>query len=535
MKRREVFRAGAGLAGAVMLGAPAIVAAQGARVLKFVPQSNLGAIDPVWTTAYVTRNHALIMFDTLWGLDDSLTPQPQMVEGALLENDGRKWLIALRQGLKWHDGAPVRAADAVASIKRWAKRDAMGSRILALSDDGARIRALDDRRFEIVLEKPFPLLPWALGKPSTPMCAIMPERIAATDPFTQIKVEDLVGSGPFRFKRDEFVSGSRVVYERFDGYLPRDEPAQHMAGGKVAHFDRIEWHIMPDQATASAALQTGEIDWWENPTADLLAPLRRNRNIVVDQVEQLGNIAIIRMNHLHPPFNNPAIRRAVLPAVDQAATMTAVVGTDTALWADKVGIFTPGTPFATDAGMEVLTGPRSVDAARRALEAAGYKGEKVVLIAATDFPVLKAMADVCHDMYRRIGLNVEYVATDWGTVLQRRASREPVERGGWSTFCTSWNGADMLNPAGHLSLRGNGEQGWFGWASSPRIEALRDAWFEAPNLDAQKKLCAEMQLQAFQDVPYIPTGQFLQFGAYRRSITGIVKGVPQIFWGVRRA
>jgi peptide/nickel transport system substrate-binding protein len=532
MQRRDLFHASTAVA---LLATPAIAQAQGQRTLKFIPQSNLTALDPIWTTAYVTRNHALMIFDTLWGLDDQLNPQPQMIEGALVENDGRRWAIALRQGLRWHDGEPVRAADAVASIRRWARRDAMGQRILALTDDGARIRTLDDRRFEIVLDRPFPLLPWALGKPSTPMCAIMPERIAATDPFTQIRVEDLVGSGPFRFVRGEFVSGSRVVYDRNADYVPRQEAPSHMAGAKVAGFDRIEWHVMPDQGTAASALQAGEVDWWENPTADLLPLLRRNRQVVVEQLEQLGNIGIIRMNHLHPPFNNAAIRRAVLPAVEQAAFLTAVVGTDRAMWSDGVGIFTPGTPFATDAGMEVLTGPRSVDAARRGLEAAGYRGEKVVLLAATDFPVLKAAADVCHDLYRRVGLNVEYVATDWGTVVQRRASREPVERGGWSTFCTNWNGADMLNPAGHLSLRGNGEQGWFGWASSPRIEALRDAWFEAEGLAAQQAICADIQRQAFQDVPYIPTGQFLQFGAYRRSITGHVKGVPQIFWGVRRA
>jgi peptide/nickel transport system substrate-binding protein len=531
MQRRDLFRAGAAMA----LAAPAIGHAQGARTLKFIPQSNLTAIDPVWTTAYVTRNHALMIFDTLWGLDENLEPRPQMVEGALVENDGRLWVIALRNGLKWHDGAPVRAADAVASIKRWAKRDAMGQGILALSADGERIRALDDRRFEIVLEKPFPLLPFALGKPATPMCAIMPERIAATDAFTQIKVEDLVGSGPFRFKRDEFVSGSRVVYERHSDYAPRQENPSHMAGAKVAHFDRVEWHIIPDSAAASGALQNGEVDWWENPIPDLLPALRRHRQVVVEQIEPLGNIGIIRMNHLQPPFNNAAVRRAVLPAIEQATFMTAVMGTDTTLWKDSTGVFTPGTAMASTAGMEALTGPRSVDASRRALEAAGYHGERVVLIAATDFPVLKAMADVCHDVYRRIGLNVEYVATDWGTVVQRRASKEPVERGGWSTFCTAWNGADMLNPAGHQSIRGNGEQAWFGWPTAPRLEALRDSWFEAPTLAAQQAICADIQRQVFEDVPYIPIGQYFQPGAYRRGITGILKGAPVMMWNVRRA
>jgi peptide/nickel transport system substrate-binding protein len=534
LQRRHVL----GAAAAIGLARPALARpalARPARVLKFIPQSNLTAIDPIWTTAYVTRNHALMIWDTLWGLDDRLEPQPQMVEGALVENEGRRWLIALRHGLKWHDGTPVRAADCVASIKRWARRDAMGQRLLALSDEGARIRAIDDRRFEIGLDKPFPLLPFALGKPATPICAIMPERVAATDPFTQIKPEDLVGSGPFRFVGNEFVAGSRVVYARNEGYLPRQESPNHMAGAKVVHFDRVEWQIIPDSAAAGGALQSGEVDWWENPIPDLLGLLRRNRQVVVEQIEPLGNIGIIRMNHLHPPFNNPAVRRAVLPAIEQATFMTAVMGTDTALWKDSTGVFTPGTAMATDAGMEVLTGPRSVDAAKQALAAAGYNNERVVLIAASDFPVLKAMADVCHDVYRRIGLNVDYVSADWGTVVQRRASREPLDKGGWSTFCTAWNGADMLNPAGHQSIRGNGAQAWFGWPEAPRLEALRDAWFEAPTAAAQQAIGADIQRQVWQDVPYIPIGQYFQPAAYRRGLTGILRGAPVMQWNVRRA
>ncbi len=532
MKRRELLQAGAGLV--VGLAAPAVRAAEGARLLRFIPQSALASLDPVWTTAYVTRNHALMIWDTLWGLDDALAPQPQMVEGALLENDARRWVIALRAGMTWHDGSPVRAADAVASIRRWARRDAIGQKLLTLCADGAGIRVLDDRRFEIVLDQPFPLLPYALGKPATPICAIMPERIAQTDPFVQIRLEDQVGSGPFTFRRDEYVAGSRIVYERFDGYLPRREPPQQMAGAKVVHFERVEWQVIPDAATASAALQAGEVDWWEQPIADLLPLLRRSRGVIVEQIEPLGNIATIRMNQLQPPFDNPAIRRALLPAIDQATFMTAVMGTDTSLWRDGVGIFTPDTPMATDAGMKVLTGPRSIEAARRELEAAGYRGERVVLLAANDFPVLKPMAEVTNDVFRRIGLNVDYVATDWGTVVQRRASREPVDKGGWSAFCTGWNGADMLNPAGHQSLRGNGTDAWFGWPTSPRLEQLRDAWFAAPNLAARKAICAEIQRQAFQDVPYIPIGQYFQPGAYRRGLVGILRGAPLILWNVRR-
>lgn len=527
--RRRLLAASGGV-----LAAPALLTAQPARVLRFAPQSNLTALDPIWTTAYVTRNHALMVWDTLYGLDERFEPRPQMLEGHELSADQLHWIFTLRDGLRWHDGEKVRAADCVASIRRWARRDAMGQYLFALAHAGETLKALDDRRFEIRLRQPFPLLPFALGKPATPAPFMMPERLANTDPFTQISPDSIIGSGPFRFRRDEMISGSRFVYDRFEGYVPRQEAPSQMAGGKVVHFDRVEWHVMPDAATANAALVNGEIDWWEQPLTDTLPALRRNRNVTVEQVEPLGNIATIRFNSLTPPFNNAALRRALLPAINQADFMTAVMGTDESLWRRGVGVFTPNTPLASDAGLEVLSGPRSLDEARRRLGEAGYNGEKIVLLAATDFPVLKPMAEVTNDVFRRLGLNVEYVATDWGTVVQRRASKEPVENGGWSVFCTAWSGLDMLNPAGHHSLRGNGAQAWFGWPSSPRLEALRDAWFEAPDLPAQKRICDDIQRQVFEDVPYIPIGQYFQPTAYRRNLSGILKGAPVMFYNVRR-
>jgi len=529
IRRRTVLAAAGGA-----LAAPSILAAQGQRVLKFVPQSNLTALDPIWTTAYVTRNHALMVWDTLYGLDERFEPRPQMLEGHVLSADQLHWTFTLRDGLRWHDGGPVRAADCVASIRRWAKRDAMGQRLLALARDGETLKALDDRRFEIRLDRPFPLLPFALGKPATPAPFMMPEQLANTDPFTQISPDSIVGSGPFRFKRDEMVSGSLFVYERFEGYVPRQEAPSQMAGGKVAQFDRVEWQVIPDAATANGALMNGEVDWWEQPPVDLLPGLRRNRNVVVEQVEPLGNIATIRFNSLTPPFNSAAMRRALLPAIDQGDYMTAVMGTDESLWRRGVGVFTPSTPLATDAGLEALSGPRSIEEAKRRLAEAGYNGEKVVLLAATDFPILKPMAEVTNDVLKRMGVNVDYVATDWGTVVQRRASKEKVENGGWSLFCTGWSGLDMLNPAGNLPLRGNGEQAWFGWPTAPRLEALRDAWFEAPDLAAQKQICDDIQRQVFEDVPYIPIGQYFQPTAYRRSLSGILKGAPVMFYNVRR-
>jgi peptide/nickel transport system substrate-binding protein len=295
----------------------------------------------------------------------------------------------------------------------------------------------------------------------------------------------------------------------------------------------VEWHVIPDASTAAAALQTGEVDWWEAPTPDLLPLLRRQGQIATVVQDPTGYIGTLRFNHLQPPFDNPALRRAVIGAVDQADYMTASGGADPAAWRQGIGYFCPGTPMASDAGMAALTGPRDLDRVRKDVIAAGYKGERVVLPVPTDFPSLKALGDVGADMLGKIGLNVDYQAADWGSVLQRIAKTEPVEQGGWSVFHTYWSGLDQLNPAVNGSLRGNGRAAGRGWPTSPRLEALRDQWLEATALPEQKRIAAEMQLQALVDVPYIPLGQLLASTAYRRDIVDVLGGFA-LFWNVRR-
>ncbi|MFQ3622099.1 MAG: ABC transporter substrate-binding protein [Acetobacteraceae bacterium] len=532
MRRRTFLGTAALGTAAATIGAPALVQAQAARVLKFIPHANLTVVDPIWTTAYVTRNSGFLVWDTLYGLDEQYRPQPQMVEGHTVENGDTVWTFTLREGLRFHNGEPVRARDCVASIARWSKRDAMGARLAQLTDE---MVALDDKRFRIRLKRPFALMLDALAKPPSNVCFIMPEAVAETDAFTQIRPEQLIGSGPFAFKRDEFVAGSRVVYERFAGYVPRagGQPSG-TAGPKVVNFDRVEWHIIPDFATAAAAIQSGEIDWWENTTADHLPILERHRQIAVTVPDPLGLISILRPNHLTAPTNNKLFRQALLRAVRQADYMAAVMGADPKYWRTGVGVFTPGTPLATNEGLDAFK--EDLDLARRMIRESGYNGERVVLLATTDIASLAALSQVTGDLLRRLGVNVDYQATDWGTVVQRRASREPIERGGWNIFNTNWAGLDHINPAGHHSMRGNAAQAWPGWPDIPRLEELREAWFDAPDLEAQRRIAGEIQKAVLDEVPYIPLGQFFQPLAHRRSITGVMQpfGIP-VFWNVRRA
>jgi peptide/nickel transport system substrate-binding protein len=517
------------LLGAAIAAPFAHTHAQAARTLRFVPQTDVTVLDPLWSTAFVSRNHAYLVYDTLYGLDANFQPQPQMAEGHVVEDGGLTWTITLRPGLRFHDGEPVRAVDAVASIRRWGARDAFGQALLAAT---AELEALDDRRLRFRLRKPFPLLPAALGKTTVTVPFIMPERLARTDAATQ--VTEIVGSGPYRLVPGERVPGARTVYARFDGYTPREGAPSFTAGGKVTHFDRVEWVVMPDAATAAAALQAGEVDWWEQAVTDLLPLLRRNAQIQVSTLETAGFIGFLRFNHLQPPFNSPAIRRAFLGAINQADFMQAIVGNNPDLWRQNVGVFTPGTPLANDEGLAPLTGPRDLDRVRRELAAAGYSGQRVAMLVPTDLPFIRAMSEVCADMMRRVGINLDYQALDWGTVLQRRTSREPVERAGWSCFVTFGGGLDFASPAGHLGLRGNGTNGWIGWPDSPELERLRDAWFDAPDLAAQQAIGRRIQGQAMQDIPMIPLGQYFLATAHRRNLTGMLTGLP-MFWNIRRA
>ncbi|MGG5889288.1 ABC transporter substrate-binding protein [Falsiroseomonas sp. HC035] len=526
-----ITRRGMMVAAGVGLAAPRVASAQAqAGTLRFVPQANLSNIDPVWSTAVVVRNHGLMIYDTLYGLGADFQPKPQMAAGHEISDEGRRWTFTLRSGLRFHDGAPVLARDCVASIARWAKRDVLGQRLDGLLDG---MRALDDTRFEIRMKKAWPGLAFALGKPSANICAIMPERVAQTDPFQQI--QDYTGSGPFRFVRDEFRPGDRVIYTKFNEYVPRDEPSDFLAGGKPVHFDRVEWRVMPDPSTAAAALQNNEVDWWETPLADLLPLLRRTRDIVVDLVNGAGNLGVLRFNFLHPPFDNAAVRRAILPALDQRAFMDAAIGTDPAMSRVPAGAFTPGMPLANDAGLEVLSGPRNLEAARAALRASGYSGQRVAMLSASDIPVLQNLSEVAADLLRRIGFNVDLQAMDWGTHIQRRTNRGPSDQGGWNAFCTTWEGFDVSVPGSHQPIRGHGAAAWAGWPTIPRLEELREAWFEAPDLAAEKRIAEEMQRVVWQEVPFLPLGQVLPRMAYRRSLTGVVKGGPALFWGVRRA
>jgi peptide/nickel transport system substrate-binding protein len=361
----------------------------------------------------------------------------------------------------------------------------------------------------------------------------MPEHVAKVDPYRQI--DDYTGSGPYRFLRNEWVPGASAAFERNAAYVSRSEPSDFIAGGKPVYFDRIDWKIIVDPSTSAAAVENGEVDWWQTPTPDLLPMLRKAPGVVVDLLDTTGAIGVMRPNLVQPPFDNVKLRRAVLPALNQLDFMQAAMGTETSLYRVNVGVFTPGSPLANTAGLDVLTGPRDLAKAKQLVAESGYKGERVVFLAPTDYPILYALCQVGADLLSKLGIKVDFQASDWGTMINRRTNRESVDKGGWSVFCTTWEGLNLVDPGAHAPIGGQGEAGWFGWYSSQKMEDLRSAWFDAPDLATKKKVAEQIQMLVWDEVPYYPLGQEFQPIARRTIVTDIVRASFPLFWNVKKS
>jgi peptide/nickel transport system substrate-binding protein len=503
-------------------------AADDKKTLRFIAQSDLRVLDPIWTTAYISRNHGYMVYDTLFAIDEEFVPHPQMVGDYAISDDKLSYHFTLRDGLGFHDGSPVRGTDCVASLKRWMVRDSHGQSLALVLDE---IKPDGDKSFVIKLKEPFALTIDALAKVSSLAPFIMPERLANTDPFTQIT--EAVGSGPFKFVKEEFQPGHLVVYVKNTDYVPRKEPPSWASGGKVARVDRVEWLYIPDAMTKTAALNNGEADWWENPPVDVVPVLAANPDIVVQKADALPSPIMVKFNWLQPPFNNIKMRQAVLAVADQTDYLTALAG-DKANWELCPSFFTCDTPMANIAGSEALSGKRDYDKAKQLVAESGYKGEKIVILDAVDQPVAHTQALVVADELKKLGLNTEVQSMDWGTLVTRRAIKEPLDKGGWNIFATGWVGADLLDPAGNPTLRTNGDKGHFGWPSDDKIEALRVEWMKAKGADERKKLAEAIQARAFEIVPYIPTGQWFPKTAFRKNVKGVITAPAFLMWNVEK-
>ena len=427
--------------------------ASAVRVLRGVPQANLTRLDPIRATATITRTHAYLVYDTLLGLHSLFHPLPQMAQGWPIEDDGKVNTFTLRDGLRFHNGEKVTARDVGAPIQRWLARNGFGQEVA--KRHAAHVVAVDDRHLRLTLQKPFALPMKANGKANALPCFVMPDSVAGTDTRTQITSE--LGSRPYRFVREGWSAGLRLVCARFDGYVPRREPTDGTAGAKLAKAGRMERHIIPDRATAGAALQSGQVEFSEIPLHDLLPVLRRNCNIELVVRDRTDSVGMLRFNHLVASFDNRALRRALMLTVDEENFLLAVVGDDRGMYATSHSFRSRSRPMQTKEGSEPLR-VKSLDRARAALREAGYAGQRVVQITASDFPGLAGLSQVTADLLHRLDPTLEFVATDWGTVVQQRAWREPIELGGWNIFHKIWSGPAWVEPDSTPAMRANGTE-----------------------------------------------------------------------------
>jgi peptide/nickel transport system substrate-binding protein len=500
------------------------------KTITAVMHSDLRVIDPIMTTAYITRDHGYMVYDTLLATDSSFKIQPQMADWKV-SDDKLTYTFTLRDGLKWHDGTPVTAEDCVASLQRWGKRDGMGQKLM---DFTASLEATDAKTITLKLKEPYGLVLDSIGKPSSLVPFMMPKRLADTPGDKPIPEQ--IGSGPFKFVQGEFQPGVKAVYEKNKDYVPRKEPANWTSGGKVVKVDRVEWITMPDAQTAVNALQSGDIDFMENLPYELLPILEANKDITIEVSNQFGFQTLGRMNFLYPPFDNVKVRRAAFLAMNQKDVLDALVGNPKY---QKIcgAIFVCGTPLETDVGAETLTKGSGMAEAKKLLAESGYDGTPVVVLAPGDVVTLKAQPVVAAQLLRDAGFKVDLQATDWQTVVTRRASQKPPKEGGWNMFFTNWAAPDVANPVVNVSVGGRGKNGgWFGWAEDARIEELRDKFARASSPDEQKKVAADIQKQAYEQVIYIPLGQYLAPSGWRKSLSGMLDGpATPLFWNVDKS
>ena len=519
------------VAGLAALALPFSAMAQ-EKVLKAVMHADVRVIDPIWTTQTIANIHGALVYDTLFGNDANQKPQPQMVGKYEISPDRLTYTFTLRDGLKFHDGSPVTSKDAIASIKRWGAKDGVGQRLMGYV---TALDAVDDKTFKMVLREPYGMVLESLGKTGSSIAAIMREKDAQTDPQQQVK--ESIGSGPFIFAKEQWVPGSKAVYLKNKDYVPRpgNEPPSSFAGSKIPGVDRIELIWISDPQTAMSALVNGEIDFYENPNTDFLPLLVKARGVKLMKTGTIDSTqGMIRLNHLHPPFNNVKARQAMYHLINQEDFLRAIIG-DPKYYRVCFGLLTCGGPYENDGGSAFFKdyNPKK---ALQLLKEAGYNGEPITILATTDHNTITPATQVLIQAMREAGLNVDVQSMDWGSVVSRRAKKEPPAQGGWNIFITTTGGVGSANPVLHTWIGAACDKGLFGWPCDPEIEKLRNAFGLASSEDERKKIAKELQTKAMEQVVYIPFGQWDQPLAYRADrIDGIVPNTGlTVLWGITK-
>jgi peptide/nickel transport system substrate-binding protein len=537
--RRTLIRAGAGTAGLLAMPAILRVSARSAfaqsdpkSIVKVAPEVDLKVFDPIWTTATITTTYGYLVYDTLFSVNMKLEPKPQMVERYDADDDGLTHKFMLRDGLKWHDGTAVTAKDCVASIRRWAARFGEAK---IMMERAASLDATDDKTFVLKLKEPFGPVIQTLANPIQ-VAFMMPQKVAETDPFTQISTK--IGSGPFIFVEEEWKPGARVVFRKNPDYKPRSEPCDGYTGGKVVHVERVEWTVIPDAAVQSNALAAGELDYLTNAVPDQIPQMKSNPNITVGILDPLGWQLHIRMNSLNPPFNNAKARQALQMLVEtRQADYLSATGYTGDMGKVCLSPFVCGSPNELKIGTERFQ-KYDPDKIKALFKEGGYNGEPIVLMDPTDQPSLHPQALVLSEQLKEVGVNVDLQAMDWATLVGRRSIKAPPsqDHGGWNIFPTAWPSSAMMDPIINAPIDSSCDQkNWFGWPCDEKMQKLRLDYLAARNADDRKKVLEQIQTEFFEEAPYAYAGQYFLPMAYRNDrLKGVIGMVNPVYWNMEK-
>lgn len=512
--RRNLMKTGLA-AGAAFSIPSALWAQTDQRIVRMI-MGDIQIFDPVFTATDNTQNHAMMIYDTLFALDANLRPQPQMVGNWDVSEDKKTYIFELRDGLNWHDGTPVTAADCVASIRRWGQVDPSGQLLI---ERASEISPENEKTFTIRLKEQFSLIPDLLATASGQPLFIMREKDAKLSATEQVTTN--IGSGPYRFNADLTTPGSRIVYDRNEQYVPRNEPASGYAGGKIARVEQIIWDNIKDPQTSLAALQAREVDFWNNPVADLFSAIENNSGLVLDTMGKNGSNWLVRMNCLQPPFDNVKMRQALLHLVDQNAFLS-LLSPDPKFGRTVTSTFGTGSPYSNDVNVDWFKQGGDLKKARQLIEESGYAGEKVVILGPTDWAEAELASQVLASVLQKAGINAELAPMTWSELAVRRGKTEPVNNGGWNIFITYFSDFECSSPFGTSLFLMNGAKAWYGWPKNDEFEALRVKWPDVETLEEREALAREMQRIWWNYVPLVYLCQTLTPAARSTSLVDMV-------------
>ncbi|MER9871365.1 ABC transporter substrate-binding protein [Mesorhizobium sp. M0136] len=532
ISRRTLIKAG--IAAGTALSIPSVVRAQtassGARTVHMGLGGDLSGFDPIFSTGTEVADHGTAIYETLFALDSKFMPQPQMVGKWHVSEDKKTYTFELRDGLAWHDGTPVTAADCVASIRRWAQVAAGGQLIMERASD---ISNKDDKTFTIALKEPLGFLIDFLADVVPPIPFIMREKDASRPASEQVTTK--IGSGPFKFNEDLARPGASYTYDRDEKYVPRKERSDGLAGGKIVNVDRVVWNVIADRQTAIAALQAGEIDYYGSPPSDLYPLIESDPNLQLDILDKGGRDVILRMNFLQPPFDNVKARQAMLHLMDQGALMRAGVA-DPKYIKPVTSIFGQDTPLSNDENTGWYKKGGDPEKAKQLFQEAGYAGEKIVILDPTDWPLVDNISQFLAASLRKVGINAELAPMTWAALTSRRANKGPVENGGWNVHITDDSEYSLGNPLTNTVLAANGDKAWYGWPKNDEYEALRVKMAQVATLDERKALARKMQGIWWDFVGDLRLGKSVNPIVRRKTLTGLIH-MPQIvpMWNMQKA